>query len=104
VIRLSRKLPDGSTEREHLVAAARQTRNWAALALPPLPAGCSFIWRAFNEISYGRPSQGGPVPPSEIEAWQRLSGVRLSPWEIDTVHELDRLALRIHAENEPKPT
>jgi hypothetical protein len=46
---------------------------------------------------------GGAIPPSELEAWQRLCGVRLSPWEVETVYELDRLALRIHAENESKP-
>jgi hypothetical protein len=62
-----------------------------------------FLWRAFNEVCHGRPAQGGPVPPSEIDAWQRLTGAHLSEWEIETIFDLDRLAMRIHAEKTATP-
>jgi len=33
------------------------------------------------------------IPFSEIEAWQRLQGVTLTPWELDVLIEIDRIAL-----------
>jgi hypothetical protein len=38
---------------------------------------------------------------SEIEAWQRLTGARLSPWELDTLTEIDA---RIIAKTSSKAT
>lgn len=32
----------------------------------------------------------GPVPFSEIEAWQRVTGIELSPWESRVIRRLSR--------------
>lgn len=34
------------------------------------------------------------IAPSEIVAWQDLFGVHLTPWELDMILDLDRIALR----------
>ena len=34
-----------------------------------------------------------PVQPSEVEAWCRLTGYRLSPWEVETLFAMDRAFL-----------
>jgi hypothetical protein len=104
---LSRRLHDGCTEREHLQAAARQSGDWSALAMPPMPGGCLHLWQAYHEMAAGRPSgMGGAsgIPPSEIAAWQTLSGVQLTPWEIDTILALDQVALKLLSEQQPSDT
>lgn len=35
----------------------------------------------------------GGVLFTEIEAWQRLNHITLSPWELDSLLELDRLVV-----------
>lgn len=35
---------------------------------------------------------------SDVEAWCRLQGVRLTGWELDTITALDAASLRIAAE------
>jgi hypothetical protein len=35
-------------------------------------------------------------------AWQQLYGVRLNPFEIDTLKALDRVALKSAADQQPK--
>lgn len=82
--------PDGYTLREHLLNGARQRRDYSALAMPELPPGCAHVWNTYNELAAGRSAMGGGIPPSEIVAWQQLHGVVLSPWELDTVHAIDR--------------
>lgn len=49
-------------------------------------------------MQVGRSRQGGfgvtALSLQEIEAWQRLYGVRLTPWELDTIIELDAVFVR----------
>lgn len=53
------------------------------------------IWSAFQQISAGRPAGMGPsaIPQSEIRAWQHNHGVELTSWEIDTLCQIDQVAL-----------
>lgn len=55
------------------------------------PKGAESVWSAFGQIGRSRPSGFGVSPVSlvEIEAWQRLFGVTLTPWEIETIIEVD---------------
>jgi hypothetical protein len=95
-MRLAARLPDGSTLRQHLQAAGATDPRLTAMP----PAGCDGIWRAFCDLNAARPvgMGAGAVPPSEIDAWQRLHGVRLSPWEVETLMLMDRAALAVMAE------
>lgn len=34
-----------------------------------------------------------PITNTEIDAWQRVHGIRLTPWELDCIYLLDGLAL-----------
>lgn len=64
--------------------------------MPPIPPGMRPIFDAFLELSGTRaPAMSGaaPITFSEIAAWQRVHGIRLSPWEIDTLRALDAVAL-----------
>ena len=99
-MRLHKRLPDGSTNLQHLQAAAAATGRADAALLHQVPSCGAALWDAFCEIASGR--QGGmgpqPVPSTEIEAWQRLSGLRLSPWEVDTLRLMDRAAVAVLSE------
>ena len=35
-----------------------------------------------------------PIKPSEMEAWARLRGVKLRPWEVELIWSLDRCWLK----------
>lgn len=62
------------------------------------------IWDAFQAISASRPSGMGPsgIPQSEIRAWQDNHDVTLTPWEIETIQQLDHVALLAIAEQQKK--
>ena len=89
--------------REHLLAHERQTGDrHELLDHEPLPAGCAPLWRDFMELHNARSwGDGGPKPVSfvELDAWQRVRGVRLAAWEIAAVKAGDRAYLGVHAAN-----
>lgn len=99
-MRLHKRQPDGSTTLQHLQAAAVATGRVDAALLRQVPRAGAALWDAFCEIASGRQSGMGPqpVPSTEIESWQRLSGVQLSPWEVDTLRMMDRAAVAVLAE------
>lgn len=35
----------------------------------------------------------GPISYRDVLAWQQVSRIALTPWEVDTIMELDRAAL-----------
>lgn len=43
----------------------------------------------FCDLVDSRPAPGAAIALSEIEAWQRLHGVRLNAWELGTLRHLD---------------
>jgi hypothetical protein len=57
-----------------------------------LPAALGYLWIAFLRLAARRQSYGfGPVRLSwvEIDAFNRLSGTKLKPWEIEIIEALD---------------
>lgn len=92
---------------EHLRSAERQTgRTPQALRdAPPCPAGCEELWAIFNELHACRGSNGfGPVRISyvDLDAFQRVTGISLAPWEIDAIRRADRAYMNDWAERQPK--
>ncbi len=70
---------------------------------PPLPDIALPVWEAFFALSTHRGSNGfGPnaIGWQDIDAWQRVSGARLTGLELDWIFELDRLFLTDFAEEQ----
>ena len=54
------------------------------------------VWMAFLELDAARGANGfGPNPLSytEIDAWARLTGARLSAWEVSLLRDIDRVVI-----------
>ena len=54
------------------------------------------MWSVFLDLNSRRGNQGMGVSSiglADIVAWQTLMDVRLTPWEIDTLLQLDSVAL-----------
>lgn len=99
-MQLSARQPDGKTLRQHLLAAQRASGITHPLLIDEqLPPGADDLFALTIELSESRPQGMGPaggIPPSEIVAWQQLHNVRLSPWHITTMRDIDR-AMRAEA-------
>jgi hypothetical protein len=92
------------TKLESLLARARNDKRRAdlqkQLELPPFPSELHHVWRCFIRLSNRRPSTGfggGMIPFSEIEAFQRLTGYRFSPWEVEQIETLDHVYVAEHS-------
>lgn len=73
---------------------ARRAESEAELECPPFPAALGHVWQAFCRLSARRGSNGfsiNPISWPDIDAYVRHSGIRLAPWEIRIVEELDDL-------------
>lgn len=92
---------DGVSRREMLESVLARCRAPDRIAFyeselfcPPPPAALNYVWRAFLRLHGRRGSNGfGPNPISwpDIDAFVRQSGMRLAPWEIEIIEELDDL-------------
>lgn len=101
-MQLGARQPDGASLREHLQSGAAQTGRADPRLLAAVPAAGAALWQAFIDLASARPAHmggAGAIPPSELQAWQQLHGLRLSPWEIDTLAAMDRAALAAMAEH-----
>lgn len=90
--RLGRRRKDGSTERDHLLAVQRVTgKQPPELQVPPLPPGTADLWGTYLQIRNSCAAGLGPavMTQQDVLAWQQLHGVRLLPWEIDTLFAID---------------
>lgn len=99
-MQLATRQPDGSPLRQHLqAAAAAGARPDPRLASRP-PAAAAALWDAYAALHATRPSGMGPsaITASELLAWQQLHGVRLTPWEAETLQAMDRAALEVTAQ------
>ncbi len=64
--------------------------------MPPFPDALGYIWRTYFRLRRRMASGfAGPNPIGwqDIDAFSRLSGLRLAPWEIDLLERLDDLYL-----------
>lgn len=55
-----------------------------------------YLLGVFMDLHCARPAGGmsvGAILLSEIDAWQRVFQITLSPWEVETILHLDRAAL-----------
>jgi hypothetical protein len=94
---------DGSTLREHLLAAWRMTGVMPVqlAEVPELPPLAAHVWGYFAELSRFRGSNGfgaNPITPTGIKDWCWLSGITLQPWEIRAIARLDEAYLKSNAD------
>lgn len=80
---------------DHLLAAERQTGQTPKMLLdrPRCPEGCEPLWQAFKELHATRGNNGfGPnrITFGEIDAYQRVTGTVMKPWEIEAIRRADR--------------
>lgn len=100
---------DGVTVREVLEGLLartgrpeKRTELESRIACPPLPAALSYLWTIYRRM---RRRKGGgfglsPIEWPDIDACLRHLRITLSPWEIETIEDLDDLFLTANA---PKP-
>lgn len=78
----------------------------AELALPPFPEALRYLWRAFSRIRNRVNGNGYSMPRItmlDLDAFNRLSGLRLLPWEIEIIELLDDALLKSTGEQEDEP-
>lgn len=89
---------EGGTVLEHLQAAQAQTGIVPEVLAdaPALPEGCDNAWHAFAELHACRGEGMGPerITYGDIDAFQRVTGTRLEPWEVAAIHAADQAYLR----------
>ena len=83
---------------EHLRAVEERTgiTPKALRDAPQCPKGCEELWRVFNELHSCRGSNGwGPnrITYGDIDAFQRVTGIRLKSWELEAIRKADRAYL-----------
>lgn len=90
---------DGATLRTHLerlrASTGRVDPQLLAVSVP-LPTPVAPLWGAFLALRATAPSEAG-ITFGEMEGWERRHGVRLTPWEADTLLAMDRAALDAQA-------
>jgi hypothetical protein len=106
---LGRRAADGSSERDHLEAAADRGNEAAIKALegPPVPEEVAYLKRWAVEL-YGRSGIGmsglAPLTYSTLESWMRLKGVVLEPYEVEALMAIDMAMMPdMDAKKEPEP-
>lgn len=100
-------MPDdnGMTYRESLEGLlkrartpARQAELEAELALPKFPKPLSYLWQAYIRLRRRQApaAMGGALPIgwSDLDAFERLTGASLAPWEVEAIEEIDELYLK----------
>src|SRR4051812_47463460 len=90
---------DGSTVREHLLAAERATgvTPQALLDVPECPEDCEILWQVFRELHSCRGNNGfGPtrITYMDLDAFQRVSRLELHPWELEAIRRADQRFLQ----------
>lgn len=107
---LNMKKEDGTNEADNLVRAvenlqgrkgaaveAKRAEFEARLYLPDFPEEYTFAWSSFFDLNNCRGSNGfgvNPISFSEIEAYTRLTGKVLLPYEINAINIIDSCFLK----------
>lgn len=93
-MQLAQRQPDGHPLRQHLLSVQANGGRAPQLEVQP-PAGGELLVDAHLDLR-GTSGAGlggaNPLAPSELEAWARLQGLALTPWEVDTLLAMDRAA------------
>lgn len=91
-LRLSEAQEDGATLFEHL-SKARDQFGIVDPLLEPIEVvpEVVYIEQLYKEISAGRPQGFGAarIPPTEYVAWEILWGIKLRPFEISVLNQMD---------------
>lgn len=106
-MRLAQRQPDGTTRRENLLAVSRPggMPHWELLEQAPV--GGELLFETYLDLrgTSGAGLNGAnPLAPSELEAWARLQGLALTPWEVDTLLAMGRAAGSVAARTDASPT
>jgi hypothetical protein len=75
------------------------------LKQPPLPPALEYIWSSFLRIRARKAAgEHGPEPISwlDFDAFNRLTRLRLTPWELRLLEELDSIYLDIVEKKRPR--
>lgn len=93
--------------REHLESYQRATGKVhpTMAEMPPLPDGCGKLWSDFLELHSTRGvGMSGPlrISYSDIDAYQRVRSVSLSPWEVGSIVAADRAYMDVYARDYAK--
>lgn len=103
-MQLGQKQADGATLREHLQRLEANTGRHDSRLDNALSEAAKPLWHLFAQLSARRGSGGfGPMPisPRDVQAWCEMRGLRLTPWELDTLDAMDDALLRAVAEQSP---
>jgi len=111
--RVTRKNPDGATERDHQASAQRlisMLPGWKRKVEvepegPRCPEELQYLWRWFWDLASGISSGGfGPavVTWSDLSAWCALRRCDLQPWEATVIVNLGQLRASIALEKASK--
>ena len=99
---MGKRMPDGSSRRDHLRAVARAGIDTGELDPPHVPAGGDEIITAYLQLRRSAGSNGmGPngISLHDVLAWQALYGVTLDPAEIDWIFDIDAAVLAALSED-----
>lgn len=101
-MQLSRREGDGATLRTHLQRLAQNTGRVDERLLIEVPRSVEQLWEVFMSWALQRRSGMSlhSLTFTDIDAWCRLYGVCLTPWELDTLLELDAVTVRVAGENQ----
>lgn len=98
---------EGGTVLEHLRAVEKRTGQTPQMLLdaPACPPGCEDLWETFRELHACRGNTGfGPqrITYMDVDAFQRVSGVRLQRWELEAIRRADAAFLSDYAARHDK--
>jgi hypothetical protein len=95
---LNARQSDGRSLRKHLEEYEEMTglTHPKMQDRPVLPRDAVPTWRAFQSLSHRRSyGMGGPMPITwlDLDAYQRVTGESLRPWQIGAIEHLDGVFL-----------
>jgi hypothetical protein len=94
-------MDDGSSRRDHLLAAEAAGHNTGELEPRPIPSDCDVLLDTFWALRRSAGSNGmaaAPITEIGVLAWQTLWGITLEPFEVDLIFTMDHAALAAFAE------
>lgn len=84
----------GISLREHLEKVEQTTGKRPAKLdeEPEIPDSAEYLWLLFWELNGRRTGSGfggNPITYADLLAWMNIHGISLTPWEVQTLMELD---------------